>query len=151
MTQSNSHAPVQAHGAPITRAASIKAFSWHYVQMLIAMVVGMMAFTPLWTFAFDRLGWSGVLDRPDVFSLTMATSMALAMGLWMRFRHHSWISVLQMSAAMYVAFVVLFPFLWAGVMSGDAVVMAGHVLMLPLMGLAMLLRRAEYLPGHHHH
>ena len=150
MTRSNSHARVQAHGAPVTRAASIKAFSWHYVQMLIAMVVGMMAFTPLWTFAFDRFGWSGVLDRPDVFSLTMATSMALAMGLWMRFRHHGWIGVLQMSAAMYVAFVVLFPFLWAGLMSGDAVVMAGHVLMLPLMGLAMLLRKAEYLPGHHH-
>ena len=155
MTQADSHTPVRADrrgaAAPATRAASVKAFSWHYVQMLIAMTAGMMAFTPLWIFAFDRLGRPGVLDRPDVSSLTMATSMALAMGLWMRFRHHSWISVLQMSAAMYLAFAVLFPFLWAGVLSGDAVVLVGHVLMLPLMGLAMVLRKAEYLPGHHHH
>lgn len=132
-----------------SRAASIKAFSWHYVQMLIAMVAGMLALTPVWALASDRLGWGGVLDRGDVFSLTMATSMALAMGLWMRLRRHSWTGVLQMSAAMYLAFVPFFPFLWAGRLSGGAVVMAGHVLMLPLMAGAMLLRRSEYLPGHH--
>jgi hypothetical protein len=130
------------------RAASITSFSWHYVQMLIAMGVG-MALTPVWVFAFGRAGRAEVLDRADVFSLTMATSMALAMGLWMRLRHHSWIAVVQMSAAMYLAFVPFLPFFWAGRLGGDAVVVAGHVLMLPLMAVAMLLRRAEYLPGHH--
>lgn len=131
-----------------SRAASIKAFSWHYVQMLIAMAVGMTVLAPVWAFAFGRAGRAEVLDRADVVSLTMATSMALAMGLWMRLRRHSWIGVVQMSAAMYLAFVPFLPFLWAGRMSGEAVVMAGHVLMLPLMAGAMLLRRAEYLPGH---
>ena len=120
-----------------------KTFAWHYLQMLIAMVVGMMALTPVWNAAFGRLGWSAVLDRADVLSLTMATSMALAMGLWMRFRRHSWISVAYMSAAMYVAFVVFFPFHWAGWMSGDAVLFAGHLLMLPLMAVDMVLPKGE--------
>ena len=130
---------------PADDSGMTKAFLWHYLQMLIAMGVGMMALTPVWTLAFGRLGWSDLLDRAEVFSLTMATGMALAMGLWMRFRRHSWMSVLQMSAAMYVAFAVFFPFHWAGWMSGEAVLFAGHIVMLPLMALAMLLRRAVYL------
>ncbi|MDG4794583.1 hypothetical protein [Micromonospora sp. WMMD1082] len=162
MTDADSHADVRADGTsaaepapaplatPVTRAASIRAFAWHYVQMLIAMGVGMMALTPLLTFAFERLGGSGLVDRADVSSLLMASSMALGMGLWMRFRRHSWISVSQMSAAMYLAFIPFFPLHWAGVMSGETLLIAGHVLMLPLMALAMLLRRAEYLPGHRH-
>ena len=133
-----------------TRAARLRPYAWHYVQMLIAMTVGMMAFTPLWILAFGQLGRAATLDRPDVFGLTMATSMAVGMGLWMKFRRHSWAAIGEMSAAMYVPFLVLFPFLWAGVMSGALLMILGHVLMLPAMALAMLLRKSEYGPTHRH-
>lgn len=154
MTDQDSHNDVHADRmttaeAPATRKAVARAFGWHYVQMLVAMSVGMMLLTPVWILAFTRLGWSATLDRPDVYSLTMATSMAIAMSGWMRIRHHAWTSVGEMSAAMYVPFVVFFPLLWGGVMSGETLIILGHVLMLPCMALAMWLRKAEYLPGHH--
>jgi flagellar biosynthetic protein FliP len=48
---------------------------------------------------------------------------------------------------MYLPFLVLFPPLWAGLISAGTVMVGGHVLMLPAMAAAMLLRRAEYT-GH---
>ncbi|GAA1814599.1 hypothetical protein HC028_26700 [Planosporangium flavigriseum] len=39
---------------------------------------------------------------------------------------------------------------WAGLLSGHALMAAGHVLMLPLMAVAMLRRRDEYTQHHRH-
>jgi hypothetical protein len=50
---------------------------------------------------------------------------------------------------MYVPFVLLLVPYWAGVLSGEGVILAGHVLMLPAMVLAMLRRPAEHT-GHRH-
>jgi flagellar biosynthetic protein FliP len=46
---------------------------------------------------------------------------------------------------MYASFVVLFPAYWLGSLSGHNVMLAGHLLMLPAMALAMLHRREEYV------
>jgi len=117
--------------------------AWHYVrhylEMVVAMVVGMMALGPL-----EGLVWPGLDDRVDVHALVMATNMAIGMGAWMRFRRHSWPAILEMSAAMYLPFVVLLVPYWAEAVSGDFLFTAGHVLMLPLMALAMVWRRSEY-------
>jgi hypothetical protein len=120
-------------------------FVRHYLEMLVAMVVGMVALGPLWTLA---LGSSGPLDRPELNALVMATNMTVAMSAWMRFRSHSWRATAEMAAAMYVPFLVLFPPLWLGVIDSRTMVVAGHVLMLPAMAGVMLLRPHEYL--HHH-
>ncbi|HZB48628.1 MAG TPA: hypothetical protein VE547_05995 [Mycobacteriales bacterium] len=56
-----------------------------------------------------------------------------------RVRRHGWRPIGEMCAAMYVAFLVLMPAYWAGLIDGDALLGIGHVLMLPLM-LAALLR-----------
>jgi flagellar biosynthetic protein FliP len=74
----------------------------------------------------------------------MATNMAIGMGAWMRFRGHTWPAILEMSAAMYLPFAVLFVPYWTGAVSGSVVMDAGHLLMLPLMALAMVWRRHEY-------
>lgn len=80
----------------------------------------------------------------------MATNMTVAMVAWMRLRHrHGWPATLEMSAAMYLPFIVLFPPMWLGVLSAHAMLVLGHVLMLPAMAGVMLLRRDEYT-GHHH-
>jgi flagellar biosynthetic protein FliP len=49
---------------------------------------------------------------------------------------------------MYLPFVALLVPYWLGGISGDMLMMAGHVLMIPLMLAAMLWRRGDY--SHHH-
>ena len=112
----------------------------HYLEMLVAMVVGMVALGPL-----EALVWPGLDDRVDVHAIVMATNMAIGMGAWMRFRGHSWPAVMEMSAAMYVPFAVLLVPYWAGAVSGEFLFTAGHVLMLPAMALAMWWRLEEYV------
>lgn len=52
---------------------------------------------------------------------------------------------------MVLPFVILFVPLWAGVLSGETLLVVGHVLMLPAMVIAMLYRRSEYSQDHRSH
>jgi hypothetical protein len=70
--------------------------------------------------------------------------MTIGMSAWMLVRRHSRRAIAEMGLAMYLSFAVLFPPFWAGWLPGDAVMVAGHVLMVPAMVLAMLRRPAEY-------
>jgi hypothetical protein len=124
-----------------------KTFLRHYLEMVAAMVVGMLVLDPVWQLS---LGSSGILDVPELAALIMATNMTAGMVLWMRYRGHSWASNLEMAAAMYVPFVVLFVPYWMGAFDGEVMLIAGHVLMLPCMLLVMLRRRAEYSRQHEH-
>jgi hypothetical protein len=108
--------------------------------MLLAMVVGMLVLGPLWP-------QSG---RADVASLAMATNMSVAMAVWMWHRGHGNAAIGEMSAAMYTPFLVFLVPWWAGLISGEIVLIGGHVLMLPAMLLAMLRRPTEYTADRHH-
>ena len=116
-------------------------FGWHYAEMLLAMVVGMMLLAPLW----HPLG----IERADLHALTMAADMTIGMAVWMRVRRHRWRPIAEMSVAMVAPFVLLLPPLWAGVLSADGLFVLGHVLMLAAMLAAMLLRPDEYAPHRH--
>jgi hypothetical protein len=118
-------------------------FAGHFAEMVVAMIVGMVALGPLWS-----LAWPGLGSYPAVAALVMATNMTTGMVLWMRIRRHAWRPIMEMSAAMYLPFVILLVPYWLGAISGGALMMAGHILMLPLMLAAMLLRRRDY-SGHH--
>lgn len=128
----------------------VRRFALHYVEMVVAMLVGMMVLYPVWMLATTGADPSGALRSTEVESLVMATTMAVPMAAWMRFRGHRWAPALEMSAAMYAGFVLVFPFHWAGVAGDTDVMMVGHVLMFALMLVAMLLRWEEYA-GHRHH
>lgn len=121
------------------------------MEMVVSMVIGMLAVSLPLDVIYSLAGGPGVVGRPDVGALVMATSMALGMGFWMRRRGHRWPGIIEMSAAMYVPFLVLFVPYWAGLLSGDVIMLAGHILMLPAMLLAMVRRRAEYSGDHHAH
>jgi flagellar biosynthetic protein FliP len=113
-------------------------FVVHYLQMLVAMGIGMGALMPLTMLAGD--------DAPtELRAVLMATSMIAGMAAWMAWRRHSRRAIAEMALAMYLSFVVLFPLLWVGVLSEGWLIVLGHVLMLPAMALAMLLRPHEYL------
>jgi hypothetical protein len=118
-------------------------FAGHFVEMLVAMFVGMFALDPVWSLAAP-----GLADRPDAAAVIMATNMTAGMALWMSIRRHSWPRIAEMSAAMYLPFLVMLVPYWLGAVSGHAVLMVGHVAMVPLMLAAMLWRRADY--SHHH-
>ena len=114
-------------------------FLGHFVEMVVAMVVGMAALGPLWT-----LMWPDLPSSPAAHTMVMATDMAIGMTLWMRLRGHGWRGIAEMSAAMYVPFLLLLGPYALGMISGAALMLGGHVLMLPAMLLAMLRHRHEY-------
>ena len=74
----------------------------------------------------------------------MATNMTVAMSAWMKIRGHGWRPIVEMGAAMYVPFLVLFVPLALGLIDTGALMLWGHLLMLPAMAGAMLLRPHEY-------
>jgi hypothetical protein len=116
--------------------------------MVLTMVIGMIVLHPLWAVSFNALGLPDPLDHATVMALVMATDMSLGMGAWMRYRGHSWRPIAEMSATMYLPFAVFLVPVWAGAMSGDTMIVAGHALMLPTMLALMVWRRSEYGHGH---
>lgn len=120
-------------------------FVRHYLEMVAAMVVGMVVLGGAVQAAVAAAGLTySAATHPELAALEMAVDMSVGMVLWMRYRGHGWASTLEMTAAMFVPALALFPLLWLGALSGESLVMLTHVLMLPLMLLAMLRRRGEY-------
>ncbi|MEU8079909.1 hypothetical protein AB0B31_31225 [Catellatospora citrea] len=132
-TASAEHAPARSATRKNLR------FALHFAEMAVAMVVGMVALGPLWS-----LAWPGLSDLTVPNVLVMATNMTIGMALWMRFRRHGWARIAEMSAAMYLPFLVLLVPYAFGAVSGEALMMGGHLLMLPAMLAAMLWRHHEY-------
>jgi hypothetical protein len=129
---------------PDGRRLSARKFVLHFLEMVIAMVVGMMVLHPVWMFGLDAFGAADVLGNPYTGSLIMATNMTVAMSAWMRFRGHRPRPIAEMAAVMYVPFLVLFVPLALGLVDAGAVMLWGHLLMLPAMVGVMLLRPHEY-------
>jgi hypothetical protein len=129
--------------APLHPAHSRSRRTWHFIRHYVEMVVAMLA-------GMYALGWLEGLLLPglhlpvELAVLIMATNMSLGMAAWMRVRRHGWRAIAEMSAAMYAPFVVLFVPFWTGLIDGGALMAWGHLMMLPAMALAMLLRPAEY-------
>ena len=113
-------------------------FARHYLEMLAAMVVGMIVIGPLWHPLFGLFGQHELAERADMHLVLMATSMSIGMAAWMRYRRHPWPAIAQMCAAMYLPFLVLLGPLWAGWLSAGMASAIGHALMLPAMAIVML-------------
>jgi hypothetical protein len=120
-------------------------FIRHYLEMVIAMFAGMFILggaTDLVLYLTDTSApW---LSQPEPGYLKMAFDMSVGMVLWMRIRGHGWGSSLEMSAAMFVPVVPLFPLLWLGAIDENVMMLVAHIAMFPLMLLVMLRRRAEF-------
>ena len=108
------------------------------------MAVGMVALHPLWTVTLDAVGAGWLMDDPYSGAMIMATDMTVAMSAWMKVRGHRWRPIAEMAAAMYLPFLALFVPLALGLIGEGALMLWGHVLMLPAMAAAMLLRPSEY-------
>lgn len=118
------------------RRSPLVRFVGHYLEMVVAMAVGMVALAPLWPDAW--------LARGDLHAVAMAVDMTVAMVVWMAVRRHSWPRIAEMAAVMVLPFAVLLVPYWLGALSADALMIAAHVVMFPLMLAAMIWRRADY-------
>ncbi|MEU1466224.1 hypothetical protein ABZ467_37575 [Streptomyces sp. NPDC005727] len=130
--------------ARLPHRLSAKKFVLHFLEMVLAMAVGMVALHPVWMFVLNAVDAAGLMHNPYTGALIMATNMTVAMSAWMRFRGHGRRPIVEMGAAMYVPFLALFVPMAFELIGKDALMIWGHVLMLPAMAAAMLLRPHEY-------
>jgi hypothetical protein len=129
-------------------------FVQHYIEMVIAMLLGMLVLGGAFTVLLGAVGidvgdWQD--DAPELLLLGMAFTMTAPMVAWMRYRRHGWAPAGEMAAAMFAPTAVAIALLWAGAVEDThTLLMIQHIAMFPLMLVAMLLRRDEYTrhPGH---
>jgi flagellar biosynthetic protein FliP len=126
-----------------------KHFIRHYVEMVIAMFVGMAVLYMPAEVALNAFGssWEELADA--LMFLGMAVTMTVPMIAWMIYRGHGARANTEMAAAMFLPTFAAIAVLLAGVYTDVGSLMAiEHVAMLLAMLGAMLLRPAEY--RHHH-
>jgi putative intracellular protease/amidase len=125
--------------ADTPRRVLVARFVRHYVEMVLAMVAGMMILSPVVGMTADVFGITYTRDtQPTIAAVEMALTMSAGMAFWMRYRRHHRRHVADMTAAMVLPLVVLLPLTWTGVVAGSSLMMLEHVAMLPLMLVAML-------------
>jgi flagellar biosynthetic protein FliP len=124
-------------------------FAGHYVQMGIAMLVGMLLPLGLLLSAF---GLGPYLRSPEASALLMTTEMVIGMAAWMAIRRHPWRHTVEMSAGMAASTVVAAGASLAGLLPHTAA-SSTPVGMLMWIGMlaAMLFRRRDYAQYGHCH
>ena len=133
--------------------ASTRHFIRHYLEMLAAMFLGMGVLSMPALMALGAAGVSSAelrADAPALLLLGMGITMTLPMVGWMRFRGHGWRASNEMASSMLVPTAGVIGLLGAGILTDIGTLLAiEHVVMLPSMLVAMLLRREEYSHGGH--
>jgi hypothetical protein len=130
-------------------------FTRHYLEMLAAMVAGMVVLVIPAEGALQLVGSSTSQledDAPAVLLLGMALIMTIPMVGLMRYRGHAWRPCWEMSASMFLPTFAVVGALATGI-GGDfgSLMMLEHAAMLPAMLVAMLLRYDEYAGCGHEH
>src|SRR5690242_17971654 len=124
-------------------------FIRHYVEMVIAMFLGMAVLGIPAGLLMSAFGTSWGELSPELMFLSMATTMTIPMVGWMAHRGHGLRANAEMSASMFVPTFAVIGLLWAGALTDTGALMViEHVAMLLSMAGVMLLRPAEYI--HHH-
>ncbi|MER7459553.1 hypothetical protein [Micromonospora sp. NPDC126480] len=114
----------------------------HLLEMVLAMVVGMLLLGPARGALAGALGLGPA--APGTGALLMATDMSLGMSVWMWYRGHSAPAIGEMAAAMYAPVLLLAVPYAVGLIGAGALMVGGHLLMVPAMAAAVLRRRDEY-------
>jgi hypothetical protein len=136
---------------PSVRDALNRSFLRHFLEMIVAMAIGMAALDEVAWLLFSGLAGIDMFANPLLFAPVMTVNMIIGMGLYMKIRHHSALSVFEMSAAMVIPVCILIGPHWLGLVSGDVLVAGSMILMLPAMVGVMLYRRGEYSMSHQQH
>ncbi len=119
------------HGGKLGRLR----FAGHFVEMQLAMMVGMMLGGPLGIAAVGSV---------ELRAALWLVAMIVPMVGWMTLRGMPWRSSAEMSAAMIVPTLAILPVFWAGLVSGPAFIGFEHLSMAPAMLALMVYRHREY-------
>jgi hypothetical protein len=134
-------------------SASTRHFIRHYLEMVVAMFLGMVILGLPAEGAMRALGSSSSQlqsDAPAVALLGMAFAMTVSMVGWMRYRGHGWRPNAEMAASMFLPTFGVIGLMASGMVEDFMTLMTlEHVVMLPSMLVAMLLRPHEYSGAAH--
>jgi flagellar biosynthetic protein FliP len=127
-------------------------FIRHYIEMVVAMVAGMVVLGVPGEQLLHLVGSSTHELRdsaPWTVLLGMATMMTIPMLALMRRRGHGRRPSAEMAASMYAPTLLAIGLMEAGAISYGTAMVLEHAVMLPAMLAVMLLRPDEY--AHHGH
>ena len=125
-------------------AGRLSPFWRHFLEMLGAMIVGMIAAGAIFVSVVGLKSWDEVtVQYPTQALLTMAVGMTLPTVLWMRYRGMSWRNSGEMAAAMALPVIPFLCLVWFGV-TESAQCGAYCAVMVVAMYALMRYRRAEY-------
>jgi hypothetical protein len=135
---------VAAGAAHPHHEGQLSSFWRHFLEMLGAMVVGMIATGAIFVSVVGVKSWEEVtIQYPTQALLAMAVGMTLPMVLWMRYRGMSWRDSAEMAAAMVLPVIPFLCLVWFGV-TESAQCGAYCAVMVVAMYALMRFRRAEY-------
>jgi hypothetical protein len=124
-------------------------FIRHLVEMVIAMMVGMIALgVPLNAILVAQGYPDGLKAYPEISALAMTLEMTLAMAVWMLFRRHRFAIVAEMSAAMVAAAVIVVGLCVVHTLPAASAPGLADVGMYAAMLGLMVYRRSEYIVDH---
>lgn len=130
---------------------------WHFTRHLVEMVIAMIAGMMVLGIAIEMLGEPPGYANLFVEYGAMGVSMSVPMVAWMRYRGHSWSDGLEMTVAMLVPMFALVLPVKLGVagyvsgLSGESLLLLSHVAMIGSMAALMIYRRDRYAHGKHTH
>lgn len=121
-----------------------RAFVRHLVEMVLAMVAGMVVLGGLTELGLSLAG-RGIDDVPtDLRVALMGFDMTAGMVAWMAYRRHPGPRIAEMAAAMAVPTLGTIALHAAGAIPSDGALAVQHVAMVPAMLGAMWWRRDHY-------
>ena len=133
----------------------VRHFARHYVEMIVAMLLGMVVLGVPAEMVLRAVGSSSSAlsdDAPALALLGMAFIMTVPMVGWMRFRGHGWRPNAEMAASMFIPTFLVIGLLAASVVEEYmTLMMLEHIVMPISMLAAMLLRPHEYTCSAHEH
>ena len=140
--------PAQTGGWIRYRLRVAWSFTRHLLEMVVAMMAGMMVLGVALEVLGEPPGYGSALVEYGL----MGAFMAAPMVAWMRYRGHAWSDGLEMSAAMVAPmFALVIPVEFGVVgLTGHSLMMLSHVAMIGGMVLLMLYRLDRYAHVHDH-
>jgi len=141
-----------AHASRVPRMARrVARFALHFVEMVLAMELGMVALCGLDTGILRPAGLNLTGRSPEMDALAMAVYMAAPMAAWMRLRGHGWGHAAEMAGAMVVPFAGAVALRAAGLLSRAEMMAFGNDLMWIAMVGVILFRCGHYTGAPHKH
>lgn len=143
--------PAQDHKIR-SSAATVGRFSLHYLQMLLAMMVGMpFLFSLRSRIPASSIYTAAFVPGTNLHDVAMVVFMVIPMVIWMVVRGHGWHHSAEMAFAMSVPVAVAICLRLLGVGGSQPwLVGVSHLGMLLGMLIAMLYRRDHYTVKAHH-